>query len=58
MCNGTPFAVEKISPGVRIELGSLDQISKPALNTLSYRGSDFHGGNGIACLGSVQRPYT
>ena len=25
MCNGTPFTVEKISPRVRIELGSLDQ---------------------------------
>ena len=42
VCNGR--SVEKISPGVRIELGSLDQISKPALNTLSYRGSDFHEG--------------
>ena len=39
MCNGTPFAVEKISPRVGIKLGPLDQLSRTALNLLSHWGS-------------------
>ena len=27
LCNGTPFTIEKVSPGVRIELSPQDQLA-------------------------------
>ena len=39
VCTGTQFTVEQILAQAGIELGTARSVSRPALNTLSYRSS-------------------